>query len=51
MEIGLEHVKAGIAWILAAPPLAIGYAAGMFVKGVRLFWAAVVEGYHRGSKL
>lgn len=51
MALGWGHVKAGLAWILAAPPLVLGYAAGFMVKAARLFWAAVVEGYHRGSKL
>lgn len=47
----IQDLKRAAAWILAIPPLAIGYAAGFIVKVARLFWAAVVEGYQRGSKI
>lgn len=36
---------------LAAPFIAVGYTAGFVVKVLRLAWAAIVEGYRRGSKL
>jgi hypothetical protein len=40
-----------INYALVALPLAAGWLAGTTVKILRLWWAALVEGYETGSKL
>ncbi len=40
-----------LAWLIAAPPLALGYLVGTAVKLVKLVWAAFLEGFETGVKL
>ena len=46
-----DRIRQAGLWALAAIPLALGWIAGVTVKAAKLFKAALLEGYERGSQL
>jgi hypothetical protein len=50
MAMRLKIGKA-LAWLIAALPLALGYASGFIVKIGKLIVAAFLEGFEAGVKL
>ena len=45
------QVRRGLAWLVAALPLALGYVIGVVVKMAKLAWAAFVVGFEAGVRL